>query len=391
MVFMVLTAIFLVFSCGGEDAPEEPVGGDSIDTLHVAVVDTIGLDMGDSLYVFGSLMQAGFLPGGEILALDLQRGYINVYTPEGSHVGTIGARGPGPGEFEIPTSFAVLPGGGVAVTDIVGRDISFFDSTRSYTRVLSGFSFGPPMRITGCPDGALIGQTMTMTFTEETVEGSQDLVRWNDLTSTEPSLTYLSFPIDLTVTEDQGTEVRAGPTIDYAVGPDGNIAIVETSDTLFSLRLLDPEGTELMALYEERERVPMTQEEIDAGALGLSLMITEGTASASTNRIENIYPYRNIINSVGIDAEERIWIEFGYGDKPFFQVFDYSGELLFTVLLDADFDNLNRLSFGRKPGIFSGDSLDRQVNICILRLSSGSRFRGETPYEEPDDTVRDTR
>ena len=232
---------------------------------------------------------------------------------------------------------------------------------------------------------------MTMTFTEETVEGSQDLVRWNDLTSTEPSLTYLSFPIDLTVTEDQGTEVRAGPTIDYAVGPDGNIAIVETSDTLFSLRLLDPEGTELMALYEERERVPMTQEEIDAGALGLSLMITEGTASASTNRIENIYPYRNIINSVGIDAEERIWIEFGYGDKPFFQVFDYSGELLFTVLLDADFDNLNRLSFGRKPGIFSGDSLDRQVNICILRLSSGSRFRGETPYEEPDDTVRDTR
>ena len=372
MVSMVLTAAFLFLSCGGEDVPGEPVGGVSTDTLLIAVVDTIGLDMGDSLYVFGSLMQAGFLPGGEILALDMQRGYINVYTPEGSHLGTIGAHGPGPGEFEIPTSFAVLPDGGVAVTDIVGRDVSFFDSARSYTRVLSGFSFGPPNNIKGCPDGSMIGQTMTMTFSEETVEGSQDLARWDDLTSTEPSHIYSSFPIDLTVTEDQGTSVRTGPTIDYAVGPDGNIAIVETSDTLFSLRLLDPEGSELMALYEERERVPMTQEEIDAGALGLSVIITDGSASASTNRIEDTYPYRNIISSVGIDAENQIWIELGYGDRPFFQIFDHSGELLSTVLVDADFDNLNRPSFVISPAgmlAFDRDPLD-YPKIYLLELLS---------------------
>jgi hypothetical protein len=345
IVLTVIASVLLVSSCGDGDTPGEPLGEGNTDTLSLAVVDTIGIEMGDSLYVFGSLMQAGFLPGGEILALDLQRGYINVYAPDGSHIGAVGAHGPGPGEFEIPTSFAVLPDGGIAVTDIVGRDISFFDPARSYTRVLSGFSFGPPMNIRGCPDGALVGQTMTMTFTEETVEGSQDLARWDDLTSTEPSLIYASFPIDLNITGDQGTEVRAGPTIDFAVGPDGSIAIVETSDTLFSLKLLDPEGTELMSLYEERERVPMTQEEIDAGALGLSVMITDGSASASTSRIEDIYPYRNIIQSVGIDAEERIWVELGYGDKPFFQVFDYSGAILFTATVDTDFNNINRPSF----------------------------------------------
>jgi hypothetical protein len=372
VVLMIVSAAVLVMpGCGGEEtAPVEPAAGDAAETLHVAVTDTIGIDMGDSLYVFGSLMQAGFLPDGSVLALDLQRGYVNVYSPDGVHTGTVGAHGPGPGEFEIPTAFAVFYDGGVAVTDIVGRDISFFDSSLSYTGVLGGFQMGPPMGIAGCPDGSLVGQSMTMVFTDEGVEGSQDLSRWENLDDTEASQVYMTLPVEMNVTGDQGAEVRTGPMVDYSVGPDGSLAVVETSDTLFSLRLLSPDGEELMAISEERDRVPLTQEELDAGALGLQVMITDGSASASTSRIEDIYPYRNIIQSVGIDADRRIWVELGYGEEPFFQVFDYSGEMLFTAFVDAGFDNITRPSFEITPWgmlAFDQDPMD-YPKIYLLEL-----------------------
>jgi hypothetical protein len=366
-----LTAVLVLSGCGEEPAPVIDTGdGTAVDTLVLAVTDTIGLEMGDSLYVFGSLMQADFLQNGDILALDLQQGYINIYSPDGTHSGTVGAHGPGPGEFEIPTAFAVMHDGGVAVTDIVGRDISFFDPSLEYTEVLSGFQMGPPMAIQGLPGGGLIGQAMTLTFTDDGVEGSQDLARWEDVTNTEPSHVYMTLPVDMSVTGDQGAEIRTGPMIDFAVGPDGSIAVVETSDTLFSLTLLAADGTELLSLSEERDRVPLTQEELDAGALGLQVMITDGSATANTNRIEDIYPYRNIIQSVGIDSGQRIWVELGFGEKPLFQVFDYSGELLFVAEVDVEFDNINRPSFEISPrGIlaFDTDPMD-YPKIYLLEL-----------------------
>ena len=370
-LYSLLFAVLLGLSgCGTPGEAVEPV--DVVaepETLHIAIVDTIGVELGDSSFVFGTLMQVGHTPDGHILALDLQRGFINVYSQNGEHEGTIGRHGPGPGEFEVPLAFAVFPDGGIAVTDIVGRDISFFDSQFEYIDQLGGFAFGPPMSIRGCPDGSLVGQHMSMEFTDEGVEGSQDLSRWDDLTLTEPAYTYLSNEISMTL-DDQGAQVRAGPSIDYMVGPDGSIAIVEISDTLFSLIRLSPDGEELLSIVEERDRVPRTQEELDAGALALGIIITDGTASASSDRVEDIYPWRNIVASVGIDAESRIWVELASEDSPVFSVFDYSGNLLFTAVVDADFDNINRPDFVVEPDgflAFDRDPLD-YPKIYILEL-----------------------
>ena len=365
-------AILLGLSaCGTSREAVEPIDvvAES-ETLHIAVTDTIGVELGDSNYVFGTLMQVGFSPDGDILALDLQRGFINVYSRNGVHGGAIGRHGPGPGEFEIPLAFAVFPDGGVAVTDVVGRDISFFDSQFEYRDQLGGFAFGPPMSIAGCPDGSLVGQHMSMVFTDDGVEGSQDLSRWEDLTLTEPSITYLSNEISMTL-DGQGVQARMGPSIDYAVGPDGSIAVVEISDTLFSLIRLSPDGEELLSIVEERNRVPRTQEELDAGTLALGIVITgDGGASASSNRVEDVYPWRDIVASVGIDAESRIWVELASEDGPVFSVYDYSGNLLFTAVVDADFDNVNRPDFVVEPGgflAFDRDPLD-YPKIYLLEL-----------------------
>ena len=302
-----LTVFAMATGCGGPaEDPELPVGAAgepaAVDTLVITVTDTIGVEMGDSAYVFGMLMRAGHDADGNIIALDLHAARLSVFDPEGAFVRYIGAPGPGPGEFQVPIDFVAFPEGGVAVTDAISRVISYFDAEGTYTGMLDGFFPTPPMSIEGLAGGGIVGQHMPMLITGDQAEMSMNLSRWTD--DPEPDITYLSIPMELDFTGG-GAEIQRGPEIDFAVGPDGSVFVAEISDTVFAVTGFTPEGEEFLALHREMERVPMTQEEIDAGGLGLSIMIENGSASSDMNRLENTYPWRNMINSIGIDSESR--------------------------------------------------------------------------------------
>ncbi|MCD4701596.1 MAG: hypothetical protein K8S24_07040, partial [Candidatus Aegiribacteria sp.] len=57
------------------------------------------------------------------------------------------------------------------------------------------------------------------------------------------------------------------------------------------------------------------------------------------------YPWRNVIASIGVDAEKRIWVEMASTDVPLFMVYDYSGNLLFVAVTDVEFTAVTRPSF----------------------------------------------
>jgi len=365
MCFQYLTALLmLTAACGSGGDPASVSSG--VDTLSLAVVDTIGLDMGDSNYVFGQLLRVGHGADGSIIALDMQAGRLIVFSPSGEFTGYIGAPGPGPGEFQVPMDFAVFPDGGIAVTDAISRVISFFDTSGNYTGMLSGFFPTPPMRIEGAPAGAMIGQHMPMVMTGETMEMSLELSRWTD--SPEPDLTYFSRAMQLDLSEGSAISTR-GPEFEFAVGPDGSVFVAEVSDTLFSVIGYNPGGEEFLSVSEPVERVPMTQEEIDAGGLGISIMVNDEGASADMSRVENTYPWRNVIASIGVDSESRIWVELACYDQPLFRVYDYAGTLLFAAVPELRFPQVGRPAFRVDAGgiiAFDRDPLD-YPKIYILQ------------------------
>jgi hypothetical protein len=342
----VLIATAVVISCG--ECPEEEVTSGAVyplevDTLQLVVTDTIGLEMGDSSYVFGMLMQVAHGSGGDIIALDMQKSCLSLSASNGEFKGNIGAPGPGPGEFQIPIDFAVFSDGSVAVSDAISRSISFFDPDGNYIRMMTGFFPTPPMSIEGGPDGSIIGEHMPMIIMGEEIEASLELSRWTD--STEADITYFSKPMELDFSGGSQAGIERGPEFDFAVGPGGEVLVAELSDTLFAVTGFSPDGEEFLNLSEEMDRTPMTQEEIDAGGLGLSIMITDGNASAGMDRMDTTYPWRNIIGSIGVDSEERIWVELAYTDKPMFRIYDYSGELLFVAAVDNGFTPVTRPVF----------------------------------------------
>ncbi len=346
-VFAVLVSIVTVISGCGTDAesetPADVTDSAIVDTLIIAITDTIGVDMGDSCYVFGMLMEVAHGAGGDIIALDMNKSCLSVYSLEGEFIGSIGSPGPGPGEFLIPVDFAVMAGGGIAVSDAVARNISFFDAEGTFQGILDGFFPTPPMSIEGCPDGGFIGQSMSMVMTGETMDASLRLCKYTD--STEADVTYFSEPMEMDFSGGGQASLQRGPEFDFAVGPEGSVFVAELSDTLFSVSGFSPDGEQFLTLREERERTPLTQEEIDAGSLSLSIMIINGEASAGTDRVENTYPWRNVIASIGVDSEKRIWVEMACTDTPVFRVYDYSGDLLFVAVTDVEFTAVTRPAF----------------------------------------------
>jgi hypothetical protein len=347
---IILAALIVAASAGCRDEAEsiETSLQEPVDTLVLTVTDTIGLEMGDSSYVFGMILQAAHGADGNIIALDMQKACLSVYSHDGEFIGNIGAPGPAPGEFQIPVDFAVFPDGGIAVTDAISRVISYFDADGSYTGMMSGFFPTPPMSIEGCPDGTLVGQHMPMTMTGENLEMSLELSKWID--DAEPCFTYLSKPMELEYSGEGQASSTGGPDFDFAVGPDGSVLVAEISDTLFSVTGFSPDGEKFLSILEVRDRTPMTQEEIDAGDLGMSIMIMNGEASADMNRMETTYPWRNVIGSIGVDSRSRIWVELVCEDLPVFQVYDYSGELLFIAVTNVEFTPVTRPTFKVNSG-----------------------------------------
>lgn len=349
-----LLALLLSWSCGGGEQPEADTGehaSTAVDTMLLAVKDTIGLEMGDSAYVFGMIMEAGQRGNGEIVVLDMQRACLSVYSSDGVFLRSIGASGPGPGEFQFPTNFALMSDGGYAVADAIGRNISFFDPDGNFTGMMQGFFPTPPMNIEGGPDGSFIGESMAMIMTDQSMEASLEVSRWSD--STEADMTYYSRPMDLNLGGGGGqATVQRGPEIDFAVGPDGSVFIAEISDTLFSVKGFGADGQEFLSMVEPVERTPLTQEELDAGSLSLSIQIVDGEATSSVDRDPDVYPYRNVISSIGVDSENRLWVEMGNGEAPLFRVYDYDGNLLFLAVTDVPFTPVTRPDFMIDAGGF---------------------------------------
>lgn len=338
----------LSVACGGDGDGKDAGGAAPAtacpDTLVLGLQDTIGLEMGDSAYVFGMILESGHGMGGEIVVLDVQRSCLSIYSPEGDFLHNVGSPGPGPGEFQVPINFAVMSDGGFAVADAMAGNISFFGPDGEYTGMMDGFFPMPPMFIEGGPDGSLVGQSMAMVMADREMEATMDICKWSD--STGADLVYLSIPVELDMQGGgRATTARRGPQVDFAVDPEGRVFIAEISDTLFSVKGCLPGGEEFLFIEETVERTPLTQEEIDAGTLNLSIRVTNGEATSDMERVNNVYPWRNVIESIGVDGEGRIWVEMGNTDRPLFRVYDMSGELLFLAVTDVPFTPVTRPTF----------------------------------------------
>ena len=356
IAFTVLSALLLLAACGSQQE-ETVTETDSPDTLELAVTDTIGVLMGDSTLMFGSISWAEHHPDGNILILDGMKSQISVFSPDLELEAVHGRHGSGPGEFQYPRYFAVLSNGNIAVSDWGAHTVTILNPDFTYLETVEGFyPIAPAEIVPGAMEGYVGGgMDLLPSDSEAGFDGSTYVGLW--LNESEPVVRYESFPLDVTV-ESNGEETDVNvDNVDgvFDTDPFGNVYVAIRSDSTYTINRYTPEGELDLTIDREWERIEKTEEELQREILIESHSRSdEGGSSTNTRQELDLYPWHNAISVITTDENGYLWVGQGYTSYPVFRVFDPTGELVRIVSI-PDLDGVYGLDYSFRHGLLAYD------------------------------------
>lgn len=320
-------AVFLV-SCGGQ----EPAPADS-EFTPLAITDSIGIELGDSSYVFGSIMSLEEGPDSLVYVLDRACGRVMVYDSDGAFLRQIGSQGSGPGEMLNPLSMAVLGDGRITVCAAYNGGMYTYSPEGAWQGLTAQFSSNPPMQMEGADSNAYVALKLDIDVDESgSLSMRVRIGRYEE--GTEPVTCYhdQTMPFDPTDLTGLMRESYLGWV--YSASRDGLVALAHRSSTEYRVQVLQSDGNPVVTLEREPEQVPKTEEEIaDEKAFIERLLRSMGAGGVIISYDPD--PMREQIFGVGFDGSDRVWVQRGTTDLPTFDVWSLEGELLFTAQVDS--------------------------------------------------------
>lgn len=315
-LIVLLSFLTLLISCGGSDSTE--LADEIIQPQYDLIkVDSIGIELGDSNYVFGTIIDAACLTDGRIALLDILKRKVFVYSGNGEFLGSAGGEGMGPGEFISPYTLTPLSDGGFAVADIQQSKIIFFDSSLQYARELCGFQPMAPDRIGIGPDGSFFGRRLNWYYDEEEEElySGSEYCLWSD--SVEPYQTYQENYF-LHSSDDHFF-------CSIASSSDGRFFSMPSSKTEYSIIGYTPEGDVSFSIEIPWETTYRTEEELLVARPGM-VIPGPGSESTSSELSANWSPdsTRSTGSLAGLDEKNRLWVKSGRGEtaSPVFDLYN---------------------------------------------------------------------
>ncbi|MDX1579029.1 MAG: 6-bladed beta-propeller [Gemmatimonadota bacterium] len=130
------------------------------DRWRVHEIRRIGATEGDSDYQFAQISGVAELSDGRIVVSDAQAQRLQIFSPEGSHLRTIGGPGSGPGEFGVGAGPVLVgPGDSIYVPDISNQRLNrFTPEAEPAGSTAIDLASGFPVAWQDTPEGRLITQ-----------------------------------------------------------------------------------------------------------------------------------------------------------------------------------------------------------------------------------------
>jgi hypothetical protein len=331
-----IVAAALMLSCGespervADEVPDAPM---PVCTLTIA--DSIGVELGDSSYVFGSIEGAGYTPDGNIAVLDRISADIRIFSPGGDHIQTIGGRGGGPGELRNPLGLFIFPDGRLGVMDPWRSGIHTYTSTGEYIgldlQVTSQVHLGPLV----VDDSSFIAHKLEVIAGNESAPELAFFIGLFPMT-VEPEITYWRNQVALDLAQGGDIAQKYLFTTRWALDrSNGRVYVYGFSENDYLIHRYEADGTELAPLELEIEPVEMTEEE-----LRLEVTFVEERLRAMENgdpnynvQISDPWTYRQPVSDLGVDGDGILWARRGTEEDPFFDLWSPDGELVACAVL----------------------------------------------------------
>ncbi len=308
-----VAASSIALGCGGSGGPGSlESSGQVEDISDLVIIDSIGIELGDTNYVFGAILDGCFLSDGRIALVDLIKCRVSVFSNEGDFLGSVGRPGGGPGEFAAPFSIAPLSNGGFAVSDVHAGKIVFFDSCLVMEREINGLMPMAPTALGTGPEGSVLGRRINYYFEGEALYKGADICAWSD--SSEPDGVYLG---DYAMYPDTDFDMYSFVSTDS-----GTLYCALSSQDEYRFLCLASPGDTLFAIERPWQETQVTGEELEVARPSL---VIPGPGSEETSEELSAGwepdPLRSAADVSGFDSERRLWIRSGNGETAS-QVFD---------------------------------------------------------------------
>ncbi|MCK5131854.1 MAG: hypothetical protein KAR40_06845 [Candidatus Sabulitectum sp.] len=322
------SAVSAVDADADDDADMNAAGAEQVRSL--LIVDSIGVEIGDPDYVFGSIEAVSHTDYGNILVLDRPACSVVEYTPEGEFMNRMGRSGSGPGEFLNPLAMARLGDGRIAVFDINNGGLFTYLADGNYEGKTDVQYNEPVLFLTSSVENTFIGTINSFDFVDEELLITATVARFG-LDSAEPLSVYWenSFSWDFRDLTVLVTGSYFAQT--WASDRNGNVFVAPRSAEEYIINGYTAEGEPTITIELDIDPVGKTDNEIAEEAY----FWNRRAENMGANGPFNYQPdeYRWMVHSMGIDGEERLWVRRGTEETPTFDVFDLDGNYLFKVEL----------------------------------------------------------
>ncbi len=319
-LFLVTVTIFA--SCGeSHDAAALEEQGVN---HELVLLDSIGIEFGDSNYVFGMPRAVEFTSRGNVVVGDISSMKLMMYSPDGTFICSGGSEGQGPGEYTAPSGISSTPSGGIAVSDAMSGKIIFYDSSLDYSHELTGFTPQPPGVPEILDDGSIVGTRFG--FDRESGKLTNTLSLWKP-EETEASFDYL----ERSSSFDQQNPMKVYQEIgiNFCVLEDGRVIVSPLSADEYSLTCYNTENGmdwEIHPTYEKKRR---SEEDLEIEReMMRNAMRRNGQDASYADQLE-LQEWANAVT--GLYAQkDKIWVRRGNNLLPLFDVYSTDGEFLYS-------------------------------------------------------------
>ncbi len=297
------------------------------DRLTITVLDSIGIETGDSCYVLGSIVDVEVSSSGSILLLDQSACCIREFSPEGTYLATLSRRGNGPGELLYPQEMALLPDGKIIVRDMLKRSLVILDRSEESVSELADWSYISPEAIVPADS-----RHFAACETEIEILNSQQFLLIQkpslySLTDTAQELVFHSDSVMMSVETvvSSPTGLLGGGYAIMATDGDGRLFYTRKSSTEYEIHCWDIEGNLLFYATLEIPTVAKTPQELLEETEYMKMQLASMGLNALPETSEPD-PYHTLIVGMGVDKCGNLWIQRGTEEKPVFDIFNNDGE-----------------------------------------------------------------
>lgn len=319
----VLLLIMAIFSSCSKSSDTEAINEQRAER-ELAPFDSIGIEMGDSNYVFGMPRALDFTSQGNIIVGDISRMKLTMYSPDGTFICGGGSEGQGPGEYTAPSGISPTLSGGIMVADAMGGKLIFYDSLLKYSHELTGFIPYPPSSPEMLEDGSIVGTRFI--FDQEGGSLCNTLGRWES-GETELSLSYLERTSDFDQQDPRKVFRETG--ISYCVLQDGRVIASPLSTEEYVIICYDTEGEIEWEIHPPFERHRRSEEDIEAEReMMRASMRRNGRNPSFVDQME-LQEWANAVTGL-YGQQDRIWARRGGCLEPLFDIYSTNGEYLYS-------------------------------------------------------------